>query len=73
MWSLLDNDVWEWNKRTKEPFVSRINTLLVGILKLMGGVSVSIAIDNSPRPKVQMESTEACGQSFGLKKWQHVL
>ena len=50
MWSLSDNDVWEWNKRTKEPFVSRTNTLLVGILKLMGGVRVSIAIDNYPPP-----------------------
>ena len=50
MWSLSDNDVWEWNKRRKEPFVSRTNTLLVGIFKLMGGVSVSIVIDNYPPP-----------------------
>ena len=63
MWSLSDNDVWEWNKRTKEPFASRTNTLLVGISKLMGDVSVSIAIDNSlslppppfPSPIVQMD------------------
>ena len=64
MWSLSDNDVWEWNKRTKEPFASRTNTLLVGISKLMGDVSVSTAIDNSlppppspafPSPKVQMD------------------
>ena len=61
MWSLSDNDLWEWNKRTKEPFASRTNTLLVGISKLMGDVNVSIAIDNSLPPSPLPQSNSSNG------------